>query len=81
MHTMTLYHRNLSVNNYVGVATYVESSTSARFTSRFCIRVRVRECIMATTSAVGRMLEKVVFITGAAQGIGKATALVSKCYM
>ena len=36
---------------------------------------------MATTSAVGRMLEKVVFITGAAQGIGKATALVSKCYM
>ena len=32
---------------------------------------------MATASTAGRMLGKVVFITGAAQGIGRASALVS----
>ena len=34
---------------------------------------------MAASAECGRLLGKVVFITGAAQGIGKASALVSFC--
>ena len=33
---------------------------------------------MATQAVVGRLVGKVVFVTGAAQGIGRATALVSE---
>ena len=38
--------------------------------------------LMATQAAIsgaGRLVGKVVFITGAAQGIGRATALVGVC--
>jgi len=32
----------------------------------------------AVASTVGRLIGKVIFVTGAAQGIGRATALVSE---